>query len=93
MAESKVNLDEVCIMLSKSKEPNKLPIGDLIPSSLSHPMELLCILPLLYIQGGKELSYDFIVPILLESHKLSQVLGSTSSHNLSIVKLPLTCSW
>jgi hypothetical protein len=28
------------------------------------------------------LSYDFIVPTLLESHKLSHVLGSTSSHNL-----------
>jgi hypothetical protein len=45
-------------------------------------MELSRIPSLLYIQGGKELSYDFIVPTLLESHKLSHVLGSTRSHNL-----------
>jgi hypothetical protein len=37
--ESKVNLDMVCIMLSKSKEPSKLLKSDLIPSSLGHPIK------------------------------------------------------
>jgi hypothetical protein len=36
----KVNLDAVCVIPSKSKEPSKLLKGDLISHSLGHPMEL-----------------------------------------------------
>jgi hypothetical protein len=85
-----VNLVAVCMFSSKSKEPSKLLIGDLIPPSLGHPMKLFCVPPLLNIQGGKELSYDFIVSILSESHDIPQVLGSTSTHHL--IKDPITFS-
>jgi hypothetical protein len=77
-----VNLVAICIFSSKSKEPSKLLIGDHIPFSLSHPIELPCVPLFLNIQGGKELSYDFIVPILTESQDIPQVFGSTSSHHL-----------
>jgi hypothetical protein len=87
-AESIVNLVAVCIFSSKSKEPSKLLIGDLIPPSLDHLMKLFCVPPLLNIQGGKELSYDFIVLIFSESHDIPQVLGSTNSHHL--IKDPIT---
>jgi hypothetical protein len=63
-------------------------IGDHIPPSLGHPIELPCVPPFLNIQGGKELSYDFIVPILSESHDIPQVFGSTNSHHL--IKDPIT---
>jgi hypothetical protein len=46
-AECVVNLVAVCIFLPKSKEPSKLLIGDLIPPSLSHLMELSCAPPFL----------------------------------------------
>jgi hypothetical protein len=38
--------------------------------------------PFLNIQGGKELSDYFIIPILLESYDIPQMLGSTSTHYL-----------
>jgi hypothetical protein len=78
----KVNLYAVCIIPSKSKELSKLLKCDLIPHSLGHSMELPHILPLFNIQGGIELSNYLIVPILLESHGIPQVLGSTSTHYL-----------
>jgi hypothetical protein len=77
-----VNLDTVCIISSKSKEPSKLLKGDLIPPFLGHSMEFSCVSPLLNIQAGKELSDDLIVPILFESHDIPQVLGSTRTHYL-----------
>jgi hypothetical protein len=39
-ARYKVNLDAVCVIPSKSKEPSKLLKGDLISHSLGHLMEL-----------------------------------------------------
>jgi hypothetical protein len=87
-AECKVNLVVVCIFSPKSKEPSKVLIGDHIPPFLGHPIKFSCISPLLNIQGGKELSYDFIVPILSEGHDIPQVFGSTSSHHL--IKDPVT---
>jgi hypothetical protein len=36
---------------------------------------------LLKVYGGIELSNDFIVPILLESQQISQMLGHASSYN------------
>jgi hypothetical protein len=77
-----VNPNMVSIIPSKSKEPSKLLKGDLILPSLGHLMEFSCASPLLNIQGGKELSDDLIVPILLESHDIPQVLGSTSTDYL-----------
>jgi hypothetical protein len=77
-----VNLDTVCVILSKSKEASKLFKGDLIPPSLGHPMKLPRVPPLFNIQGGIELSNYLIIPILLESHGIPQVLGSTSTHYL-----------
>jgi hypothetical protein len=74
-----VNLDTVYIILSKSKEASKLLKGDIIPPSLDHPLEFSCVSPHLNIQGGKELSDGLMVPILLESHDIPQVLGSTST--------------
>jgi hypothetical protein len=78
----KVNLNAVCIIPSKSQEPSKLLKGDLILPSLGHPMELSRVPPLFNIQGGIELSNYLIVSILLESHDIPQVLGSTSTHYL-----------
>jgi hypothetical protein len=83
-----VKLVAVCIFSPKSKEPSKLLIGDLIPPSLGHPMKLPCVPPFLNIQSGRELSYDFIVLILSESHDIPQVFGFTSSHHL--IKDPIT---
>jgi hypothetical protein len=78
-----VNLVVVCIFSSKSKEPSKLLICDHIAPSLGYPMKLSCVPPpFLNIQGGKELSYDFIVPFFSESYDIPQVFGSTSSHHL-----------
>jgi hypothetical protein len=105
----KVNLDAVCVIPSKSKEPSKLLKGDLILPSFGHPMKLPHAPPLFNIQGGIELSNYLIVPILLKRHKTPQVFGSTSSHYLikncvmlclppyrssqSIEKLPWAWSW
>jgi hypothetical protein len=78
----KVNLDAVCVIPFKSKEPSKLLKGDPIPHSLGHPMKLPRVPPLFNIQGGIELSNYLIVPILLKRHDIPQVFGSTSSHYL-----------
>jgi hypothetical protein len=77
-----VNLDTVCIISSKSKEPSKLLKVDLVLPSLGHPMELSHVHPLFNIQGDIELSNYLIVLILLESHDIPQALGSTSTHYL-----------
>jgi hypothetical protein len=77
-----VNLDAVCITLSKSKESSKLLKSDLIPHSLGHRMKFSYVPSLFNIQSGKELSDDLIVPILLLRHGIPQVFGSTSSHYL-----------
>jgi hypothetical protein len=77
-----VNLDVVCVIPFKSKEPSKLLNGDLISSSLDHPMKLPCVPPLFNIQGGIELSNYLIVSILLKRHDIPQVFSSTSSHYL-----------
>jgi hypothetical protein len=77
-----VNLDVVCVIPSKSKEPTKLLKGDLIPPFLSHLMKLPHVPPLFNIQGGIELSNYIIVPILLKRHGIPQVFSSTSSHYL-----------
>jgi hypothetical protein len=75
-----VNLDVVCVIPSKSKEPSKLLKGDLIPPSLGHPMKLPRVPPLFNIHGGIKLSNYLIVPILLKRHDIPQVFGSTSNH-------------
>jgi hypothetical protein len=77
-----MNLDAICVIPSKSKEPIKLLKGDLVSSSLDHPIELSCVPPLFNIQGGIELSNYLIVLILLKRHDISQMFGSTSSHYL-----------
>jgi hypothetical protein len=77
-----VNLDTVYIIPSKFKEPSKLLKGDLIPPFLGHPLELPRVPSLFNIQGGIELSNYLIIPILLKSHDIPQVLGSTSTHYL-----------
>jgi hypothetical protein len=70
----KVNLDVICIIPSKSKEPSKLLKGDLIPSPLSHPIEIPRA-SLFNIQGGIELSNYLIVPILLNRHDIPKCLA------------------
>jgi hypothetical protein len=77
-----VNLDTVCIILSKFKKSSKLLIGNHIPHSLYHPMKYSCVPSILNIQSGIELSYYLIILTLLEGHDIPQVLGSTSSHYL-----------
>jgi hypothetical protein len=79
-----MNLDAICVIPSKSKEPNKLLKGDLISSPLGHPMELPRAPPppLFNIQGGIELNNYLIVSILLKRHDIPQVFGSTSIHYL-----------
>jgi hypothetical protein len=77
-----VNLDAVCVISSKSKEPSKLLKGDLIPPSFGHPMKLPHVPLLFNIQGGIELSNYLIVLILLKRHDIPQVFDSTSSHYL-----------
>jgi hypothetical protein len=77
-----VNLDTVCIIPSKSKEPSKLPKGDLIPPFHDHPMEFPHVPLLFNIQGGIELSNYLIILILLKSHDIPQVLDSISTHYL-----------
>jgi hypothetical protein len=77
-----VNLVVVCIISPKTKEPSKLFKGDFIPPSLDHLMKFSCVPPLLNIQGGQQLIDDLIIPILLESHAIPQMLGSTSTHYL-----------
>jgi hypothetical protein len=89
-AECHVNLVVVFNSLPKSKEPSKVFIDDLIPPSISHPMKFSCVPALLNIQGDKELSYDFIVPILSESHDIPQVFGFTCNHHL--IKGPVMLS-
>jgi hypothetical protein len=44
-------------------------------------MKFPCVTILLKIQGGIELSYDFIISVLLESKRISQVLGRASYYN------------
>jgi hypothetical protein len=78
----KVNLDVICVIPSKSKEPSKLLKCDLIPPSLGHPMKLTHVPPLFNIQGGIELGNYLTVLILLKRHDIPQVFGSTSSHYL-----------
>jgi hypothetical protein len=86
--ECKVNLDAVCIISAKIKEPSKLLKGDLIPPSLGHSMEFSYVPPILNKQSGIELSYYLVVPILLKGRDIPQELGSTSSHYL--IKDPVT---
>jgi hypothetical protein len=75
-----VNLDSICIILSKFKKSSKLLIGNHIPPSLCHPIKYSCVPPILNIQSGIELSYYLIIPTLLEGHNIPQVLVSTCSH-------------
>jgi hypothetical protein len=77
-----MNLDVICVIPSKSKEPSKMLKGDLIPHSLGHPMKLSRVPPLFNIQGGIELSNYLIISILLKRHDIPQVFGSISSHYL-----------
>jgi hypothetical protein len=77
-----MNLDAVYIIPSKSKEPSKLLKLDLIPPFLSHPMKLPRVPLLFNIQSGIELSNYLIISIILESHNIPQVLGSTSTNYL-----------
>jgi hypothetical protein len=77
-----VNLMAICIISSKSKEPSKLLKGDLILSSLSHPVKFSYVFPLFNIQADIELNNYLIIPILLERYDILQVFGSTSSHYL-----------
>jgi hypothetical protein len=88
--ECNVSLVAISIFSSESKKPSKLLIRNLIPPSLGHLVDFSCVLPLLNIQGSKELSYYFIVPILFESHGIPQMLGFTCSHHF--IKDPIMLS-
>jgi hypothetical protein len=78
----KVNLDAVCVISSKFKEPSNLLKCDLILPSLGHPMKLPRVPPLFNIHGGIELSNYLIALILLKRYDIPQVFSSTSSHYL-----------
>jgi hypothetical protein len=85
-AECKVNLLAVCIFPPKSIEPSKLLKGDFIPSPLSHPVNFSCVLSLLNIQSGKELSivslFQFLVKAMISFKCLASQAATTSSKTI-----------
>jgi hypothetical protein len=67
-------------LVLKPKHPSKLADDDLTPLPIDHPYQLLPIS--IKIQRGVELVDNFLVPIILEAHRLRHLQLITSSLDL-----------